>query len=37
MLKFVEVDDTALTAGLALAQGSTLFSNSSLSGNFAFT
>jgi hypothetical protein len=37
MLKFIEEDDTALTAGLALGQGSTPFSNSSLSGNFAFT
>jgi predicted small lipoprotein YifL len=37
MLKFVEVDTNFLTVGPALAQGSTAYANSSLSGNFAFT
>jgi len=37
MLDFVEVDSNFLTVGPAFAQGSTPFSNSSLSGNFGFT
>jgi len=37
MLDFVEVDTSFLTVGPAFAQGSTTFSNASLSGNFGFT
>jgi len=36
-LKFIETDHNGLTAGSAFAQGTTPFSNASLSGSFAFT